>query len=366
MLLRHAVSFFCAAGLLLANAAPALAWGERGHDLIARVAARLIVERSPRGDEYAAVFERKELMLGHLANIPDIMWRSLDRATQAENGPTHYVDTDFFDTSPSYATAPRSPAELVARVAKLCAKPPANYVCPALNPGETPQAAAVGTAPFRVRQLFDRMVAALTKAKTAATPKDMIAAVDEALLDGGLMAHFVGDLGNPWHTNRDYDGWESGEGGIHGYFEETLVDALPLALDEDVIAEALRTKPLTRVLTQIPEKERAERAKDPLEVAWALTFDSRARLADIMALDRKVAVTKPSSTEKGLRLKAERRDPRDVRGEFRALITERLATAADTLAGLWVLAYEKAGKPSLKGYKSYAYPLAPEFIKVDY
>ncbi len=343
----------------------AYAWGERGHDLIARVAARLIIERSPRGDDFAALFEMKEHMLGHLANVPDIVWRNIGPEVEAQNAPTHYVDLEFLDPAPMLATAPRTVAALEAHMAELCAKPPPGYLCPAEH-GEKPKAAMAGTAPFRIQQLFNRMVAALARAKTAANPKDMIAATDEALLDAGIMAHFVGDLGNPWHATLDYNGFGTGQGGIHKYFEEEVVNALPLSLDEDVIAEALRSKPFQRVLQQFPEAQRAEAAKDPLSLAWALAFDSRKRLDDARALDRKVALLKPSSMEKGMQIKAGRRDPRDVRGEFRDLITDRMATAADTLAALWQAAYEKAGKPSLKGYQSYNYPVAPEFIKTDY
>ena len=338
----------------------AFAWGERGHDLVARVAARLIIERSPRGDSYAAVFEQKEHMLGHLANVPDIVWRNVGPEIEAQNAPTHYVDLEFFDLKPAFATAPKTKAEAEARIISLCAKPPAGYLCP-VQPGEKPRAELAGIAPFRIEQLFDLMAAALAKAKGASS-KDRIAAVDSALLYGGVMAHFVGDLGNPWHGTRDYNGFETGQGGIHKYFEEELVNALPLSLDEDVIAEALRNKPFQHVLEQMPAGERATRGKDPLSVAWALTFDSAKHLDESRALDKKVALLKPSSMEKGLRIKAERRDPRDVRGEFRELLIDRLATAADTLATLWLAAYEKAGKPSLKGFASYHYDLAPAFI----
>lgn len=364
MFLRFLALFLLA--FLASSSKYAFAWGERGHDLIARVAARLVVERSPRGDEFAAVFEQKEHMLGHLANIPDIMWRNGDSQAQALNAPTHFVDTEFFALSPAYANAPSTIAALEAQVSALCGQAPSGYVCPMEKGAQKVDAATIGTAPFRVRQLFDRMVVALSEAKVATTPKAMMAATDEALLDAGIMAHFVGDLGNPWHGTRDYDGWESGQGGIHKYFEEELVNALPLSLDEDVISEALRGKPFQRVTQQMPAAQRANLRTNPLAVAWALTFDSLAHLDEVRALDRKVALRKPSSAERGLKLKAERRDPRDVRGDFRIILTERLATAADTLAALWLAAYEKAGKPSLKGYRSFTYPLAPAFITPNY
>lgn len=355
--------------LSVASSERALAWGERGHDLVARVAARLIIESAPKGDDFAAVLQTKEHMLGHLANVPDIVWRNLGPEIEAKNGPTHYVDLEYLDPTPAFATLPRTVAEEEAKMTALCAQPPKNYVCP----GTPPKAAMAGVAPFRIQQLFDKMVEALTRAHAAGTApagsenkKALVAAVDEALIYGGTLAHFVGDLGNPWHGTRDYNGWDTAQGGVHKFFEEDVVNALPLSLDEDVIAEALRSKPRERVLKQVPEKSRAAAAKDPLSLAWALTLDSATRLADVRALDKKVAVVKPSSQDKGLKVPAERKEPREVRGEFRAVITERLATSADVLAMIWSAAYEAAGKPSLAGYQSWYYPLKPDFIDTGF
>jgi len=63
---------------------------------------------------------------------------------------------------------------------------------------------------------------------------------------------------------------------------------------------------------------------------------------------------------------AERRDASELRFKYHELTVERLATAAEVLANLWLKAWEDAGKPDFKGYRSFAYPVAPEFIQPDY
>ena len=350
-----------------ASASTAFAWGERGHDLVARVAVRLIIERATATngeDQFAVALAPKEHLLGHLANVPDIVWRSIGRDVEEMNAPTHYIDLEYFAPTPKFDNLPKTPADMVEQIRKLCAAAAKDYVCPDDHP-ERLTANAAGTAPWRVQQLYQRMRAALTSAK-GATGKDKVHAIDEALLDAGIMAHFVGDLGNPWHTTRDYNGWETGQGGVHAYFEEQTVNAETLALDEAVFQFALKKNPVTRVAKALPVADRAALSQQPLALAWALVLDSNARLSDVRALDRKVAVMRPSKNDHGLRLKAERKDPRAVRDQFQGILVDRLATAADVLATLWLGAWREAGRPDLRGYQSYDYPTAPTFIATDY
>ena len=118
---------------------------------------------------------------------------------------------------------------------------------------------------------------------------------------------------------------------------------------------------------QIPAPDRRSWSRDPVALTVALALDSRGRLDAANAIDRKFALLKPSGVgSDGKRLAAERRDPSELRLRLHDLIVERLATAAEVLANLWLLAWEDAGKPDFKGYRSFAYPVAPEFIAPDY
>ena len=323
-------------------AGQALAWNERGHDLIARAAARLAVTRSKDDPSIRALYGAKEHMLGHLANVPDIVWRSLGKETDALNSPTHYIDLDYLMLQPILPDFPKTTAESLARMRTLCAKKRTGYVCPKQP---ITNASAAGTAPWRVQQLFLR-----------ATQQLKAGQVDDMLVSAGLMAHFVGDLANPHHTTRDYDGYELGQGGIHAYFEEDIVSSFGFDLDQDVLTAALNERPFDRL----------EAADNAQSIAAALAINSYHRLAALNAIDRRYAVISPSSEEKGLRLKAKRKEPAQVNAAFRPLVMERLALAADTLAHLWLKLWQLAGRPNLAEFRSYTYRVAPEFIPPDY
>lgn len=206
----------------------AFAWGERGHDLIARVAARLVAQRSSE-PTLVAPFIAKEHMLGHLANVPDILFRDLPEAKGVE-GPTHYFDSEYVFATPTVQGFPVAIADAV-KMSEDHGKNLFDHV---------------GTAPWRISQLFYLYVAALKSAKPADPAKplsraELEEAVNRALLYAGVMAHYVGDLSQPLHTTVDYDGWKKDQGGIHSYFEEAVVNAFPLSLDYEVFAAASKS-----------------------------------------------------------------------------------------------------------------------------
>lgn len=343
---------------------PARAWGERGHDIVTRVAVRLLAARVATGTPLANQFGRKEFMLGHLSNVPDIVWRNQGDAIEKMNAPTHFMDLEYVTPELRLDTIPKTPAAALARMKELCGAPPKGYVC-AARPGSTPDESSAGTAPWRVGQLYRMTVESLKASNTGG--KVDSAAVDRAFLTAGIMSHFVGDLGNPYHATRNYDGWETGQGGIHGYFESALVSSYRLALDQEVFDAALEGRGLERTLRAVPAADRDRVSRDPIALAMALALDSHTRLDAANALDLKFAVTaKSSAGPDGKRVSAERRDASELRPKFHDLTVERLATAAEVLANLWYAAWVEAGKPDFKGYQSFAYPVGPEFIAPDY
>lgn len=318
------------------------AWSERGHDLIARAATRIAVARSGDNPSVQAIFAAKEHMLGHLANVPDIVWRSMGREIEALNDPTHFIDLDYLMIEPTVDDFPKTPAAATARLRELCGKKPLGYTCPNQK---NLQVSTAGTAPWRLRQLF------------ALAVKDLKAGqVDNMLVHAGVLAHFVGDLANPHHTTRDYDGYEQGQGGIHSYFESDIVSSYEFDLDQEVLTTALRQRPFDQL----------HAADDPLAIAIALAVNSYKQLHRLNDIDRRNAVSKASRQERGLNLPAERKDPRTVNRHFRQMVVERLALAADTLAQLWLGIWREAGSPNLATFRSYTYRVAPEFIIPDY
>ncbi len=360
--LKSVVSLAVVAALLTPR--PAHAWGERGHDIVTRVAVRLLAAKVAKGTPLATQFGRREFMLGHLSNVPDIVWRNQGEAIEDVNAPTHFLDLEYLSPGVTFGTIPMTPASALARMKELCAAPPKGYVCPARD-GARPDESSAGTAPWRTGQLF-RMTVDSLKASRGGEKTDS-AAVDRALLTAGVMSHFVGDLGNPYHATRNYDGWETGQGGIHSYFESAMVSSYRLALDQEVMDAALTGRGLERVLQQIPAAGRPALSRDPVALTMALALDSYSRLDDLNALDIKFARLEPDRVgPDGKRLGAKRRDADQMRFKFHQIAVERLATAAEVLASLWLIAWEDAGRADFKDYRSFAYPVAPEFIPPDY
>lgn len=341
----------------------ASAWGERGHDTITRVAVRLLASRIATGTPLASQFGRKEYMLGHLANIPDILWRNQGPDLEKLNAPTHFLDLEPLSPELSFKTVPLTPSAALARMKELCATRPAGYLCLAKTDAPFDESSA-GTAPWRIAQLYRMTVDSLRASKTG--DRIASAAIDRAFVTAGIMSHFVGDLGNPYHATANYDGWESGQGGIHSYFEGAMVAGYRLTLEQEVLDAALAGRGFERALQQIPP-DRSNLARDPRAISVALALDSHTRLEAANAIDKAFAILKPSGVgPEGKRISAERRDASELRVKYHDLIVERLATAAETLANLWLMAWEDAGKPDFKGYQSFAYAIAPEFIPPDY
>ena len=358
---------YLSACILSVLSSKALAWGERGHDHVAIVAARLAEQELGASSSFAQLLRKKELMLGHLANVPDIVWKAIDPATVESNSLTHFIDLEYVTDKPSLATLPRSYEATVAAVRRYCQTDEKDSLCAALGTGDTNAVTKSGTAPLRVQQLQQMMVSALRQAGQAKDKAAMVDAVNEALLVGGVMAHFVGDLAQPMHTSKDYDGYERGNGGLHGYFESDLVDAQDLELLPRVYKVALPRKDLKTLLSKIPAADLSNENLWSLVLAQAEALDSHAKLDALYALDKKFALKRPSSSDNGKkRTPALRVDPSSAALPFRAMIEQRLSLGAQVLAHIWVKSYQLAGSPDLSAFQSYFYPVAPTFIVPTY
>ncbi len=361
--MMRASTSILAVWILALSSNQAAAWGERGHNAIARVASRLIAQdQDPEVAAFGALLQKKEHMLGHLANVPDIVWRSAGPEVEAANAPSHFVDLDYILPENKKLTAKDAPADFESfkkALAANCGRKVQELSC---APGETEaeKINKAGHAPFRVQQLSQELTRTLAEVKKLesdpkAKAETRNALIDQALLYTGILAHFVGDLANPHHTSADYDGWHSDQGGLHSYFESEQVDAQSLDLEQAMFAAAVQDQPAKRMFGK---------TKDPLLMAWELTLASHARLDALHELDRKISLLKKS--DKTLRKKAERKPSNLVAKDYRSFLVERLSVGADALAQVWVGAWDAAGRPKLQGYQSYNYPVKPDFIPLGY
>ncbi len=401
----------------LASGTKAFAWGETGHNVIGRVAARAVAEDpSVKADTvFVAAVTSRYLQMGHLANVPDIHWRSYDvdgeDASLLGDG-AHFFDSDMFlDANGDYKVS------LDYEEAKK------QFL--ALNPaGKFYQN---GTMPWRTQQLYNLYVWNLRN-----YPVGQCAALNAlpnhptrtTFAFAGIMTHFTGDASQPYHTAVDYDGVAAHAKGIHSYFESTLVDALEFGLDKQVYdrAKVLLTAPASVMHSVAWFEERAKKlfgdakpgsevvallmaeANDSLyhkpsveawdmkfsvataEEAWAIPacatltlavdlktkYDAAKTPEEKTVLARTKLISSPKAD--GTVERACRRDVgtkvdrhgelspkgRPVKTYFEKLIVERLAVASAITAHLWIKGWQDGGKPAL--CSTYQYGLKPSFV----
>jgi hypothetical protein len=239
-----------------------------------------------RGADFARFFLERREILGHLSNIPDTAWRNTaeERRIADISISHHYFGPERVLGAPEAFEGPALDSYL-SKVRQL----PSNYVElkeryeGAQNPlpGVVPEQARklrlyenLGTTPWRSQELYDLLVDALgcAKQKEARSrptrftqiyppvptpfrqPKDGLGEAEEpplptyvcqldlpresdlhaAVVLAGTLAHFVGDQGQPYHPTADYEGWVTGNGNIHAYFESMVVRGLDEGLNQDV------------------------------------------------------------------------------------------------------------------------------------
>lgn len=224
------------ATLLTLNNQTAFGWGETGHHMIGRTAARIlesnprIIERLKFGTpasiaaikEFLSTYSKKEIQQGHVSSIPDTHYRNLD-AGLSEDGQllgdsTHFLDPEnlLSITNPEDFFKVKLPLNYEeARQFSLKAKPGFDFFH------------SFGTAPWRSQQFYSLYANSLAKYPKTCTgiPEDE-APTRTALTYAGLLSHFVGDSSMPYHATNDYDGIKTNQKGIHSYFESELVDNL--------------------------------------------------------------------------------------------------------------------------------------------
>lgn len=352
----------CISLLLLAiTIAPtvAWAWGERGHRIVTEVAVRLVEARHGQEDpELVKILRRKEHMLAHLSNIPDIHWRNSEERISNQNAPTHFIDLEYLlrgAIKPGLQDVPKTMDNYVEYLLSTCERTTENC---ASGKDLSEQILQVGHGPFRARQLLNDMEQSFRELQRQqksgnASLEELVRLVDEALLYAGLASHFIGDLANPLHTSKNYDGQFTGQKGIHSYFESKIVATYDLKLSDYVYQYAAKARPFQKITAG---------DYDRFDKIWLLTLDSFNQLERLIKLDEKYSMLKRGDSEQS----AERRLPQEVNKRYLAFVVERLAIGADALAELWIDVWQRSGRPDLSEYKSYEYLLQPEFIPAVY
>lgn len=288
--------------LAAAFAAPqsAFAWGARGHDMIGELGAQLATQGQ-------AFWSRASDAMGVMANVPDNTWKS--GASKASESTTHWFEPDqYYSDQGRFGEIPHSYSEIIRRFTE-------------------PTVRKNGTAPWRIQQLYDLAVAALRA-------RDPQLAVQMA----GTMAHYVGDLAQPLHVTKNYDGQLSGNQGLHSYFESQIVSKADLTkLQADVIAAA-------RLLLADPRFV-AEAGALPREAAFSQVWRSFPHVATVLRNDDQLG-----------------RGATGTQAQL-TLVVERMADGAATLAVILGRLWDDAGRPALTAPTRVA---TPRFVDPRY
>ena len=330
----------------------AQAWGGKGHDSICQAAVHLVKNQNLK--DYLS---NKPQIMGHLCNIPDTYWRSLSRDLTQHGDPTHYINPEALGL-----TVKDIPTDLKKLSDKYTGtdnkdKPQQKIVSVPLD---------MGTNWWRADQFYRLALENGKILKDSPAPTNKSEQQNEnlpynkaafnMLIAMGIMGHFVGDNSQPLHVSSDYDGYAANSGGIHSYYEDACVAEFGPNLQDLIVKKAQQLKSLKFII-----------APTTLEKMKALGEISLSEAKDIFKLDPLIS---PSTLklEKGmsLRTEAKRQPPSVGQKRFEKLIVVQMARASLLLAKLWDEIYEKSGSPELKSYKSYLYPLKPDFVMPDY
>jgi hypothetical protein len=129
----------------------AFSWGERGHDIVTRVAVQNLSVLSDGNLSLIKPFTKRDHMLSHLSNTPDIVWRAKYMSQQDRdlNYPTHFINL-----------------ERVYKSVKSLDDIDFNYsdYAKAARAKGIEDPSSVGTAPWRVLQLQGLMTKSLLRA----------------------------------------------------------------------------------------------------------------------------------------------------------------------------------------------------------
>lgn len=328
------------------------AWGGRGHHAICSSAVHLIKEEGLKN-----YLKHQPQMMGHLCNMPDFYWKSLGGKANQMGNPTHFVDLEVLGVAPEKIGTDYRKLQK-----EFTGKPNAFYEGKTLQ--SLPQ--DFGSSWWRTEQFMKKVAALKRDFSKSKPPKDRQQEQDnslpfnkatyEMIVSLGLMGHFVGDNAQPFHTSADYDGYKTGHGGIHSYYEEEVVGEFDGDLENLILVEARQMKDVSFL-----------KGKNSIEKMKSLSLISNKEIAEVLKLD---PVTKPSveKEEKGMqiRTKAERKPASVAFAKMKPMIVTQMARGSLLLAHLWDEAYKSAGRPKIEKYKSYKYPFTVDFVEPDY
>lgn len=210
-----AVVFNFVFALLLLSPHSAWAWGKRGHEAVGSLAAQLL------GKEHkgSAFLIYHSFDMGYYNNVPDLVWKA-DPETYKKEYIQHFMDLEDY-----------------AKVANIKWNKDRKQFFTKYPTIEK----TAGRAWWRVQELvteLEKLTAQLKRSKKTKNKEEHHRLQAQWLLHAGVLGHYVADLAQPMHVTDNYDGEQTGQKGVHHWFEEEVIDHLYPEIKTDAYKKA--------------------------------------------------------------------------------------------------------------------------------
>jgi len=362
---RTLVRLCCAFVLVGSHGSQAFGWGQSGHQIIARTAVKVAQDRY-NNPELTSAFLSNADSLAALSLVPDNQWKGgQPKEIVASLSPAHFLDIEFMAPEKiDVNVLPFRIGDASKLIMKLC--PTSGLAdkldCTVKSPTEK-ILSATGSLTWRIGQMSDLLVASFKKVKALqdanASKAEIVEQVKVSLLYSGILAHFIGDMTQPLHITKNYDGADSMQKGVHSYFETKMIDAQAHGFDRQAYDYAMNAKPASTILAQAAAATDRVKVESWMPVEWSfmLSIESFGKMKKVLDMDRKFALIKQENSkadeakkDSGLKGDAARRSPDEISDKFNEILVERIGVASDYLAFVWHRSWVEGGAPNLSRY----------------
>lgn len=226
----------------------AFAWGEKGHEMSARIAVRSLPGDMPQ------FFRNAGKRLVYLCPEPDRWFTYSSPALLALNAPDHYFDMEVWGSD----RLPPSRYDLVVLgiqkgIIHYDPLAPREFRnAPAPNPNK--YVSDLGTAPYAVAEMAGKLVVNLKQWRDASDDTEAARTIKQQLQESviylaGVLGHYVTDLGNPLHCTVHHNGWAEGYPNPKGFAAAGRGQSLHARFESIYVGRAISEKDIEPLLS---------------------------------------------------------------------------------------------------------------------
>ena len=309
--------------------AAGFAWDYEGHRIVNQLALASLPKEYPQFVHAVAHAERVAFLSGE----PD-RWRNAPDLPLKQSGGSwtdHFCDLEYLPAAGiNLDTVTSFRYDFIVQFAAGRAANARNFtpIDPAKNLDHT--AEWPGFAPWAITEYFGRLRSAFSYLKVfeeLGTPDEIMNAHANILYVMGVMGHYVGDLAQPLHTTKHFNGWvgDNPKGyttwrGLHSWVDGGIIGKTQIRAPQLVS----RIEP-AQVIPLTPRTD----ARDPMFVA---VFDYLRRQHE--QVDRLYQLDKEGKLGHGEQV---------MSPEAKTFIETRLTEGGQMLGAIWLTAYRNAG-----------------------